>query len=193
MPPNLSRHFALAARRLVHERPDPGEPCDYPYEDQVIPSEEPQFSQDSYAQVETLVLPMSRCGLQPDGITWDGTGEARAIRPRRPSPLTVRLSEDQRRILKGKAAAAGTSVNRFVLASSLGSDYRPRTDPELARSLLRLCRELNAQGNNLNQIARQLNAGVVVPGQNALLSALAASIQATLGCVHELLDPRGGE
>lgn len=131
-----------------------------------------------------MVLPNSRGGLKPGGITrtgitWDEDGEDRDS-IKRPSPLTIRLSERQRQIIRAKAQAAAISVNRFVLAAALGSDYKPPIDPELTRALLRVYRELNAQGNNLNQIARQLNAGLVLPGQTAMLDALALSIQETL-------------
>lgn len=60
-----------------------------------------------------------------------------------------------------RSEMAGISVNRFVLASTLGSKYRPPADPELLKALFALNRELTAQGNNLNQIARQLNAGLI--------------------------------
>lgn len=152
---------------------------------EVIPGGEWPGEKDSYAQVDSLVLPNSRGGLKPggntqEGITWDDDGTDRDS-IKRPSPLTIRLSERQKRIIRAKAQAAGSpSVNRFVLAAALGSDYRSPADPELTRALLRVYRELNAQGNNLNQIARQLNANVVLPGQGAMLDALATSIQETL-------------
>jgi len=151
---------------------------------EVIPEERRIVSDDSYAQVESLVLPNSRGGLKPEGITgagitWDDDGEDRDS-IKRPSPLTIRLSERQKGIIRAKAQAAAISVNRFVLAAALGSDYKPPIDPELVRALLRVYRELNAQGNNLNQIARQLNAGLVLPGQAVMLDALALSIQESL-------------
>lgn len=68
-------------------------------------------------------------------------------------------------------------------------------NPELTRALLGLNRELTAQGNNLNQIAKHLNIGMVLPGQGDMLNALAASIMATLRCVRETLaggDAGGG-
>jgi hypothetical protein len=151
---------------------------------EVIPGGEWSSENDSYAQVESLVLPNSRGGLKPGGntrtgITWDDDSEDRDS-VKRPSPLTIRLSERQKQIIRAKAQAAAISVNRFVLAAALGSDYRPPADPELTRALLRVYRELNSQGNNLNQIARQLNGGLNLPGQGAMLDALATSIKETL-------------
>jgi len=153
---------------------------------EVIPTaESPKYS-DSYAQVESLVLPNSRGGLKPgDGIWKDVDEESDSVK--RPSPLTIRLSEKQKKIIKAKAQAAGISVNRFVLASALGSDYRPPANRELTRALLRVYRELNAQGNNLNQIARQLNAGLILPAQEMMLDTLVLSLQQTLGSVREVL------
>ena len=157
---------------------------------EVIPTAGWSSEKDSYAQVESLVLPNSGCGLKPGGITWDDDAQD-SDSIKRPSPLTIRLSEKQKKIIRAKAQSAGISVNRFVLASALGSDYRPPADPELTRALLRIYRELNAQGNNVNQIARQLNAGVVLPGQDAMLSTLSLSIQETLRHVRDALAEGG--
>jgi hypothetical protein len=185
-----TRHQFRAATGLVcapaMNRIAPAEPTS-----QVIPNAGWSREKDSYAQVETLVLPKSGCGLKPGGITWDeDTPDRDSIK--RPSPLTIRLSERQKRIIRSKAQAAGISVNRFVLAASLGSDYRPPADPELTRALLRMYRELNAQGNNLNQITRQMNAGLVLPGQGAMLDALGTSIQETLGRIQGVLAAGSG-
>ena len=154
--------------------------------EEVIPRGEWSSEKDSYAQVDSLVLPNSRGGLKPGGITWNDDGTDRDS-VKRPSPLTIRLSERQKRIIRAKAQASAISVNRFVLAAALGSDYRAPADPALTRALLRVYRELNAQGNNLNQIARQLNASVVLPVQGAMLDALATSIQETLARVQTAL------
>lgn len=132
----------------------------------VTPNDEQGRTQKrSYAQVESWVLPNSG-GLKPEGNTSKakrGNTEGREVQ-RRPSPLTVRLTELQRQIIRDKARLAGISVNRFVLASALGSNYRPPADPDLLKALFALNRELTAQGNNLNQIAKQLNAGLITSG-----------------------------
>lgn len=97
------------------------------------------------------------------------------------------MSEQQKKIIRAKAAVAGISVNRFILASALGSDYHPPADPELTRALLRLNRELTAQGNNLNQIARCLNAGQALPVYSAMLEALASSLRRIHGDIRRAL------
>src|SRR5580698_2860697 len=103
----------------------------------VIPSARNVFIRESYAQVATLVLPKSYCGLKPDGITTPiRTGNTKGSK--RPAPLPIRLSDGQRAIIRSKARAAKVSVSRFVLAAALGSDYCPPLDPELTRALLRL-------------------------------------------------------
>lgn len=189
-----SLHMFRAAARLVCQHSlNWTVTIDVPTE--VIPGGEWSEKNDSYAQVESLVLPNSRGGLKPGGITrtgitWDDDSNDRDS-TKRPSPLTIRLSERQKQIIRAKAQAATISVNRFVLAAALGSDYRPPVDPELTRALLRIYRELNAQGNNLNQIARQLNAGLVLPGQSAMLEALGTSIQETLRHVQIALAGNG--
>src|SRR5580704_7704506 len=71
----------------------------------------------SSAQVERLVippvLPISG-GLKPNGITSK----------KRPSPVPVRLSEEQKKIVRAKAHTAGLSVNEYIRASVLGPNYR---------------------------------------------------------------------
>jgi len=50
-----------------------------------------------------------------------------------------------------------------------------------------------AQGNNLNQIARQINAGIVRPEQSPMLGALAMSIRDTLRSIRQALAGGGPE
>jgi len=54
-----------------------------------------------------------------------------------------------------------------------------------------LTRELSALGNNVNQIARQINTGIVLTVQGAVLDALAKAIRETLRLVREALGRRG--
>lgn len=115
----------------------------------------------SYAQVESLVSPPNSCGLKPR-------------RRKRRNPLTVRLSDNDREHIRAKAKTAGCSLNAYVRASVLGSDYQPPKDPELAQALLKLNFELTKQGVNFNQIARQLNAGVISPAQAETMIAIIA-------------------
>jgi hypothetical protein len=136
------------------------------------------FFKKSYAQVETLVLPQAvipkSCGLKP--------------RKKRPSPLTIRASESQKDCLRQKARAAGISLNRFALASALGSYYKPPADPGLIRVLLKISRELTAQGNNLNQIAKHLNSGTATAQQGqSLLDVLGRSLLRTHKSVRDAL------
>jgi hypothetical protein len=109
-------------------------------------------SEQSFAQVATMVgprdvAPPKSCGLKPNR--------------ERASPIKVRLSDAERELVRRKAAHANLSVNAFIKASILGADYKPPLDPGLRRVLLKLNLELTRQGTNLNQIARQMNAGLV--------------------------------
>jgi hypothetical protein len=146
----------------------------------VIPPtiDEPYFAK-SYAQVATSVLPQAvipkSCELK--------------LKSKRPSPLTLRVSENQKAIIRTKAKTAGTSVNHFVLASTLGSDYRPPKDPELVRALMALNRELTAQGNNINQIAHQRNASLITDAQaDSMLDILGRSLLRTHTAVRDALS-----
>jgi Bacterial mobilisation protein (MobC) len=152
----------------------------------VVPTTDRSCREESYAQVESLVVPNSGGGLKPGSKTRQERPSGGTTRSR-VYPLSVRVPEHQRKAICSKARAAGVSVNRFLIAAALGLDYRPPVDRGLALALLAIHRELAAQGNNLNQIARQLNAGIVLPGQGTLLNALAVSIQETHGAVRALL------
>jgi hypothetical protein len=162
-----------------------------------LPESKQRCDQESYAQVAGLVAPNPLGGLKPGGSTKDGQGGSTARHQdgrtalKRPPPLGVRFSQTEIEIVRGKAKTAGCSTNSYIRAAALGSSYRPPLDPGLKRALLLLTRELTAQGNNVNQIARHLNAGIIPSGQGAVLSALAASLEETLRRVREALG-RGG-
>ena len=150
----------------------------------------PTENQKSAAQVARLVLPQAVLpnagGLKPKGNT---TSKTRLVpQKKRPSPLTLRVSEAQKEILQRKAQTAGVPVGRYVLATALGADYKPPVPPTIVRALLALVRELTAQGNNPNQIAKQLNTRSLATGQGeSLLDSLGRSILRTLHSVRQAL------
>jgi hypothetical protein len=151
---------------------------------------------ESCAQVETSVVPR----YDPRLADLLSEGPLRAAAPderrlgRRIPPLSVRMSEGQKHLLRQKAAAAGITVNRYVVATVLGADYQPPSDRALVRALLGMSRELSIQGNNLNQIARHLNAGLLSSDQGlAVLGTLANALQNTYRLVRQALaDGKGG-
>jgi len=83
----------------------------------------------------------------------------------RPHPLGVRFSATELEIVKAKARAAGCSVNSYIRASTLRSDYKPPRDPELTEFMRLYYREYRMQGNNANQIARYCNMGAISPAE----------------------------
>lgn len=150
------------------------------------PNPDKSFPPKSYAQVATLVaqnvLPKS-CELRSK------SPNEKQFKSKRPPPKGVRYaSYEEIRLVETKAATAGLSPNAFIRAVTLGSDYRPPSDPELTRALLTLNRELTAQGNNLNQIARQLNGHVITEAQgHSMLDILGHSIVRTHKAVRKAL------
>ncbi len=127
----------------------------------------------SYAQVATLVSPPKSGALKRDGNTG-----------KRPNPLTIRLTEKQRKSIKAKAQAARITVNQYAKAALLDSEYRPPLPPELRGQLLDLYRELTRHGTNLNQIARQLNTGTMATEEASdALGALKAELRETYQAV----------
>ena len=103
----------------------------------------------SFAQVAPLVRPPA---VRPNPCELKlGRG--------RPHRLMARFNDEEKAAVKGKAKSARLSVNEYIRASVLGDGYVSTIDPERQKLLHNLSRELGYQGNNLNQIAKHLNAG----------------------------------
>lgn len=99
-----------------------------------------------------------------------------------------RFSQTERELVEAKAKAAGLSVNELIRATTLGADYRPPLNPELVRALLALNRELTAQGNNLNQIAKHLNGGRATEAEaETMLGIIARSMLKTHKAIRTAL------
>lgn len=131
----------------------------------------------SYAQVESWVTPRGGVtnsgGLKPE---VKRTAQKKNIH-KRANPLTVRLSEKDRAIIAQKAFNIGYSVNAYVRAAALGSDYKPPISRDMVIALLAVKRELTAQGRNLNQIAHQHNSNIHTEAEtNSVLGVIARSL-----------------
>lgn len=81
--------------------------------------------------------------------------------------ITARFDENERRLLVEQAGAAGLSLAHLIARKALAEDggITPAEDQlDAAIDELAATRsELSAWGNNLNQIARQLNMGAALP------------------------------
>jgi hypothetical protein len=111
----------------------------------------------SSAQVATSVTQsvlQKSCGLKP-----------KSFNEQKSETCSVRFQAGELAIIKIKAQRAGVSTNTYIRAASLDSDYKQPLTPELKKTLLVVVRELTAQGNNLNQIAKHLNGGMATPNQ----------------------------
>lgn len=190
---SLTRSLQTAAKILLARGSSSLHPETEPSTKKVVlPQKAKTGNGESFTQVESLVAPNSCGGLKPVGSTrTTKEGSTKKLRGsttrKRPAPLAVRFSAAELATIRARAKSAGCTTNRYIRATALGSDYRAPLDPELARALLSLRRELAAQGNNLNQIARQMNAGIVLPGQDVLLEALAQSTEETHRAVRRAL------
>jgi len=100
----------------------------------------------------------------------------------------VRFQPGELEIVRQKAAQISSTINSYIRASVLGSDYKPPVAPELRKLLLAVLRELNAIGRNVNQIARHLNAGLARPEQGiAMLDAIRVPLIRALYKVRDAL------
>jgi len=84
----------------------------------------------SYAQVAPSVTPQvvtPEAGvLKPDWrASVEHFGSQTVRRVKRPNPLTVRLSDQELIIIRGKAEAVYCTLNGYARAALLGSDYKP--------------------------------------------------------------------
>ena len=94
----------------------------------------------------------------------------------------VRLKGDEIEILKAKAKRAGMSLSRFVVHSALAERAitpEQRHDIERRFGLLQSAiEEVSRVGNNLNQIAHQLNAQTGTISSHAIHQALVSVVEA---------------
>lgn len=67
--------------------------------------------------------------------------------------MTVRLTEREHKHLQRQAANAGLKMEPFIRKLIMDTDIQPRPPDNIAQ----LIREINAVGNNINQIAKKVN------------------------------------
>lgn len=73
---------------------------------------------------------------------------------KRPIKISLRLNEQEHEHLKQQAALSGYPMEPYLRALIAGEKMRPRPPNEYAE----IRRQLAAIGNNINQIARAVNA-----------------------------------
>jgi uncharacterized protein (DUF1778 family) len=92
-----------------------------------------------------------------------GAARRNRVQGGRPHSIKVRLTTEERAILVASAAEAQLSVQRFLLESAHPSrkPMKPATRPNTAlmEELASIRRLVSNLANNMNQIARRLNAG----------------------------------
>ncbi len=79
--------------------------------------------------------------------------------------LPVRLAAEERAAVDAAAERAGLTVSSYARQAMLGAPAprQVRRPPVEKKELARLLGEVGKIGGNLNQIARAVNTGVVVP------------------------------
>lgn len=79
--------------------------------------------------------------------------------------LHIRMTVQEMDLLQSRVSCTDFTQQEFCLRSILGRDIPPPRHPDL--SLIR--RELNAIGNNINQLSRAANSGDRVPREDMLI------------------------
>ena len=116
------------------------------------------------------------CGLKPENS--------------RVSHIGIRFTTQEREFVVQQAKKSCLTLSEYIRASSLGPGYAATIDPMKRQLLQDAIRELNRQGNNLNQIARQLNTGHLTPeqGERELTRLERALIAAQRAVRHALTE-----
>jgi Bacterial mobilisation protein (MobC) len=157
--PNVRFHFRRAAKELCNRNPG-ADVSDKPVSKEGATTCNTEGSTPcitkSSAQVAPFVIQKGGGGLKPGCHTQRNTRKASQSKP-----FSVRLTQEQIDSLKERAEDEGCSVNEYVRNVVLDGNYRSPLPPDVYRELLACKLELTRQGNNLNQIARQLNAGLI--------------------------------
>lgn len=95
---------------------------------------------------------------QSTDILADGAGSRKP--PRNAYALFRSVTDDEYAAIVARAAEARVSVQRYLVERALSRKPSPRTAPSALRAELAALRRLSANlANNMNQIARRLNAG----------------------------------
>ena len=106
----------------------------------------------------------------------------------RPYRLMGRFSESEREIVIQRAKSVSLSVNEYMRAVALGPPYQPPLSQGVKDLLRKTYVELTRQGNNLNQIGRQMNAGMATKDEGSnLLDILARSLLSAQKAVCHVL------
>ncbi len=121
----------------------------------------------SYAQVASSVAHPVAHGVAPHSTA--------GLRPRPPKQNVhcthgLRLRPGELDLIRTKAAELDMTVNAYIRAKALGEDYIEKPPSWMRDALLKLYVELAAQGNNLNQLARNVNRGLL-SAESALATA----------------------
>jgi len=124
----------------------------------------------------------------------------------RDETVTVRLTKEERATLDDLSSRSGLAAGAFMRAAAFGetgprAQRRPPADHKALRQLLGHCGRI---GNNINQIAKLLNSGVMprIPElrealaayldiRNAILAALAMKTDEAAPHDHQGQQPRG--
>lgn len=77
----------------------------------------------------------------------------------RKKELHIRMTDQEWSLLRMRVSETDLSQQQFCLSLILGREIPPPRHPDLSR----IRRELNAIGNNINQLARAANSGDRIP------------------------------
>lgn len=123
-----------------------------------------------------------------------GSARRHRVEGGRQKAVKIRFTDDEYDAIAARASEARVSVQRYLVARALARKPAPRTAPAaLSAELAGLRRLTGSLANNMNQIARRINAGA---DPDAGLLAAADSVRRTMNRLDSVLAwigvPPGG-
>lgn len=116
---------------------------------------------------------------------------------KRDKSILVKLSVAERVEWQRQAQAAGVTVSDLIRSrmetTPVGRSPVPRRVRGRATAPAELVQQIARIGNNLNQVARQLNSGQWGPGDQVAILAYLAAIERVLGRMLDAWTPHRGE
>ncbi len=170
----MKSQFRLASKEVCKPKAEYQEEYQEEYQQEEIGNTN-SFTQVA-PSVQRQAVSHRACGLKPENS--------------RVSHIGIRFTTQEREFVVQQAKKSCLTLSEYIRASSLGPGYAATIDPMKRQLLQDAIRELNRQGNNLNQIARQLNTGHLTPeqGERELTRLERALIAAQRAVRHALTE-----
>lgn len=180
----IKSQFMLASKEVCVPKPDDSAVLNDAVHDRYKPPVEQIVRQESLKGKNSLQEPSVQRQAFSNGASGLKTEHSRV------SHIGIRFTTEEREFVVQQAKKSCLTLSEYIRASSLGPGYAATIDPMKRQLLQDAIRELNRQGNNLNQIAIHLNTGILASeqGERELTRLEKALIAAQRAVRHALTE-----